>query len=138
MEARVGNSAVGVAPLAYHSRLGVVTVEHFSYAAPDLGCGDFFVVVFNKRIRHIDAEAVGALVKPEAHYRLDSLCGCKAVGMVAGQLPFGVGYLVKAVVERGLRAEIVYHIVAVALADSAHHAVFGRSVPHGFCEDVAV
>ena len=58
--------------------------------------------------------------------------------MVKGELPLGMGHVIEAVVEGRLGAEIVDHVVAVALADAAHHAVFGRCVPDGLGEDVAV
>ena len=46
--------------------------------------------------------------------------------------------LIKAVVQRRLRGEVVDQIVAVALTDAAYHAVLARRVPHALGEDVAV
>ena len=138
MESAVVNRALRPAPLRYHCSLGIIFVEHFSYSAPNLCGSDFVVVIFNEGIRHINAETVGALVEPEAHnilYRFDRLL---AVGMVWTQLPVRMGDFGKAVIKRGLRAEIIHHIVAVSLTNSAHHPVFGRSVPYVFGEDIAV
>ena len=58
--------------------------------------------------------------------------------MVNRQLPLGMGNLGKAVVEGRLRAEIIDHIVAVALADAAHHAIFRRRVPNALGKNIAV
>ena len=58
--------------------------------------------------------------------------------MIGRKLPVGMGYFVKAVVERRLRTEKVHKIVAVSFAYAAHHSVLRRCVPNAFGKYISV
>ena len=121
VEARV-NGLFGNAPLREQHVFGIVLIEHLPHVPPQPLDARALGVVLDEGGRHIHAEAVASHVHPEAHdvlHRLERRPGC---GMFGRELP-GLRSLFKAVVERGLRAEEVDHVIAVAVAHAAHPAV---------------
>ena len=101
---------------------GIVLIEHLPHVPPQPLDARALGVVLDEGGRHIHAESVATHVHPEAHdvlHRLERRPGC---GMFGRELP-GLRPLLEAVVERGLRAEEVDHVIAVAVAHAAHPAV---------------
>ena len=118
MEAR-RNRLLRDAPLRDERRLRVVAVQHGAHISPDLLCSRLvLIIILDKRIGHIDAEAVAASVKPEPHDVLQRLTRRERVRRVDRVLP-RLLRMKPAVVEGRLALEEIQHVRAVPLALAA-------------------
>ena len=121
----------GHAPLGHESRLwefGFDGAEHLLPCLDSLRL--VLTVVFDQRVRHIDAESVAAEPKPEAHDVHHRVPRSLRRGRIGGGLPPPVT-LRKAVVQCRLAFEEVQDICGVAFAfpaDERHRVTFERAV----------
>ncbi len=127
-------------PLGNDKSLGIVGIQHVARLAPQ--AADFFRtgIVADEGSGHIDAEAAGAGVEPEAHHIADGFPGGLNIRVRRRQLPRLVGFG-ETEVQRRLRIKIVGQVASVAVAVALHHLrrpALTAVIPHAVRPDVAV
>ena len=138
VETRAVDSLVGIIPLGYKCRVREIMPQSRQYIPVDSArAALILVILLDQRIRHVDAEAVTALLEPEPHHIRHSLAGRKACRVIDSLLP-GLRRREPAVVESRLTFEKIQHIDAVPLGLAADIGVTFDTVENKIRPDIAV
>ena len=109
-----------VAPFGDHCGIRKFELQHPADIGPDGACtGLLFVIIFDKRSRHVDTESVAAVAEPETHDVLERFSGRDGCRMLHRLLP-GTGHLVETVIQGRLTLEEVEYVGSRTIAFAGH------------------
>ena len=127
-----------ITPFGNHRGLRKLQIQHPAHITPNhTGPGFLFIITFYERIRHIHAETVTAMGKPEPHHVFYCFPCLQGNRVIHGKLP-GFRRMQKTVIQSRLALEEVQYITGVPLRFPTNIGHAGSAVQPEICPDITV